>query len=61
MTQSELDVEVSVITGESLDTISSRGFVPLTYGPIEREPQVVDWDELESEPTGFLGELVEVY
>jgi hypothetical protein len=60
MTQSELDVEVSVVTGETLDTISDRGFVPLTYGPVEREPLVVDWDELESEPTGFLDELVEL-
>ena len=51
MTQSELNREVASVTGESVQTISSLGFVPLTHIPFEqdREPLVVDWDDLESE------------
>lgn len=49
MTQAELDRQIAEATGESLRTISQRGFVPLR--PIayerEREPLVVDWDELD--------------
>jgi hypothetical protein len=50
MTQSELNREVARATGESLGTISSLGFVPLTRKPYERdrEPLVVDWDEVDS-------------
>ena len=49
MTQSELNREVASVTGESVKTISSLGFVPLTHIPYERdrEPLVVDWDDLE--------------
>ena len=51
MTQSALNREVARATGESIQTISSLGFVPLTHVPFERdrEPLVVDWDEVESE------------
>jgi hypothetical protein len=51
MTQSELNREVASVTGESVQTISNLGFVPLTHIPFERdrEPLVVDWDELESQ------------
>lgn len=50
MTQAELNREVARATGESIRTIGSRGFVPLTAQPYERdrEPLVVDWDELEA-------------
>ena len=50
MTQSELNREVASVTGESEQTISSLGFVPLTHIPFERdrEPLVVDWDDLDS-------------
>jgi hypothetical protein len=48
MTQSELDRAVAAATGESVDTISRRGFVLLTPNPIESEPLVVDWDELDA-------------
>ena len=50
MTQSELNREVASVTGESVQTISSLGFVPLTHIPYERdrEPLVVDWDDLDS-------------
>lgn len=53
MTQAELDREVSNATGESIATISGMGFVPLTHRPFEhdREPLVVDWDELDTERT----------
>jgi hypothetical protein len=50
MTQAELNQEVARATGESVGTISSLGFVPLTHKPYERdrEPLVVDWDEVDS-------------
>ena len=49
MTQAELDREVARATGESMRTISSLGFVPLTVRPMERdrEPLTVDWDEVD--------------
>jgi len=50
MTQSELNREVAQATGESVSTIRQLGFVPLTHGPYEREPLVVDWDEREDDP-----------
>ena len=48
MTQSEMNREVASATGESVSTIEQMGFVPLTPIPYERdrEPLVVDWDEL---------------
>jgi hypothetical protein len=46
MTQAELDRAVADATGESLETVRLRGFVMLTPSPVEREPLVVDWDEL---------------
>ena len=51
MTQAELDRAIAHATGESLKTIGDFGFVPLTPIPYERdrEPLVVDWDELEAE------------
>ena len=60
MTQAELNREVSAVTGESVSTIAGRGFVPLTVGPVEREPQVVDWDGADFESAGYLDELIEV-
>ncbi len=51
MTQAELDRAVAAKTGESVDTISQRGFVLLTPSPIEREPDweplTMDWDEVD--------------
>ena len=50
MTQKELNRQVAKATGETVDTVSRRGFIPLTYALCEedREPLVVDWDELEA-------------
>ncbi|MBN2579368.1 MAG: hypothetical protein JXB10_10285 [Pirellulales bacterium] len=50
MTQAQLNRAVSRATGESLSTITCRGFVPLTVGPMEseRRPLVVDWDRLDA-------------
>jgi len=48
MTQNELNRAVARATGESVRTIAQMGFVPLTVSPVEREPMVVDWDELEA-------------
>ena len=49
VTQAELNRQVASVTGESVKTISGLGFVPLLPIPFERdrEPLVVDWDELE--------------
>ncbi len=60
MTQSELNRAIARVTGESLSTIAHMGFVPLTSVPLEREPLVVDWDELDSQrvatcPNGHAG------
>jgi hypothetical protein len=50
MTRSEFQREVARCTGEDFATINRRGFVPLTFGPIEldyeddRPPQTIDWD-----------------
>ena len=46
MTQNDLNRAVARATGETVGTIAEMGFVPLTAIPIEREPLVVDWDEL---------------
>lgn len=50
MTQAQLNREVAAATGESVKTIADLGFVPLMPIPQERdrEPLVVDWDELDS-------------
>ena len=47
MTQAELNRQVARATGESVDTIDHMGFVMLTSGPIEREPQTIDWDQMD--------------
>ena len=47
MTQADLNREIAQATGETVATIDHLGFVPLTCGPIEREPLTVDWDELD--------------
>ena len=49
MTQAELNRAVARATGETVSTIAAMGFVPLTHIPIEREPLVVDWDELDAQ------------
>jgi hypothetical protein len=54
MTQRELNRAVAHATGESLSTISNLGFVPLTIGPVERDPLVMDWDELDEDRHGPL-------
>ena len=48
MHQNELNRAVARATGESVRTIAKMGFVPLTVSPVEREPMVVDWDDLEA-------------
>ncbi len=47
MTQAELNRAVAAATGESVKTIANMGFVPLTSTPVEREPLVVNWDDLD--------------
>ena len=54
MTQTELNRAVASATGETVSTIASMGFVPLTPFPVEREPLTVDWDELDAERGSFL-------
>ena len=49
MTQADLNRAVAAATGETVRTIAEMGFVPLTAAPIEREPLVVNWDELDAD------------
>ena len=49
MTQADLNREVAQATGETVSTIDSLGFVPLTYSPVEMEPLTVDWDALDEQ------------
>ena len=53
MTQSQIDAAVAAATGESRRTIADLGFVLLTNGPVEVEPDRpplwIDWDELTPE------------
>ena len=49
MKERDLYREVARSTGESMRTIAALGFVPLTGQPFEREPQTVNWDELDAE------------
>ena len=49
MNQRSLNREVAQATGETISTIAAIGFVELTGQPFEREPQTVDWDELDAE------------
>ena len=49
MHQRELNREVSQKTDEAVSTIAAFGFVELTGQPYEREPQTVDWDDLDAE------------
>jgi hypothetical protein len=49
MTQSQLNRAVAHATGESLRTIHTLGFVPLIGICFEREPLVVDWDEIDAQ------------
>lgn len=49
MTQAQLDRDVARATGEDVQEITRRGFSPLTFGPLELEPEdlIVNWDELQ--------------
>ena len=56
MTQQQLDRAVAAATGESLATIRRHGFslvTPLSVfdpdAPEMAQPQIVDWDRVESE------------
>jgi len=49
MTQSDLNRAVARVTGESSRTIARIGFSKLTVGPVEREPNVVDWDQMDTQ------------
>jgi hypothetical protein len=54
MNPRELNRAVARATGESVSTIASLGFVPLTVGPVEREPLLIDWDQLDEDRYGPL-------
>ena len=51
MTQRELNRAVARATGETVNEISHRGFIPLTTVPQERDPEdlIVDWDQIDLE------------
>lgn len=48
MTQHSLIRAVAEITGESAATIAHLGFCTLTRGPVEREPRIVDWEDMDA-------------
>ena len=57
MRQRELNRAVARATGETMNTVTSRGFSVMPLPAVmldEREPLVVDWDDLEAERTGML-------
>ena len=49
MGQQSLNELVADATGEEVKLIDAIGFVPLTAIPVEREPQIVDWDARDAE------------
>ena len=57
MHQNELNRAVARATGESVRTVARMGFIPLTPMPIDRDPLVVDWDELEAQRVGVPGRV----
>ena len=54
MTQNDLNRAVAAATGETVKTIADLGFVPLSGIPIEREPLVVDWDQVQQQRVSVL-------
>ena len=56
MTQNEPNRAVAQASGESVRIIAQMGFSPPTPVVIDREPLVVDWDELEAQRVGVLPE-----
>jgi hypothetical protein len=49
MTQNQLNRAVARATGESVRTIHARGFGFMTDDFEEREPLVVNWEELDAQ------------
>ena len=49
MTQTDLNRAVARATGESVSAIAEMGFITLTPIPVEREPMVVDWAQLDQQ------------
>jgi hypothetical protein len=54
MKQSELNLAVASATGESVNTIASRGFTLMMPSPSTeleeiRDPLVVDWDDVDAQ------------
>ncbi|TWT59709.1 hypothetical protein [Rubinisphaera italica] len=47
MRQRDLDRAVARATGESVNTIHSRGFIPLYPDVIDDDIPILDWDELD--------------
>lgn len=54
MTQRDLNRAVASATGESIRAIAERGFCLLTAGPVERDREPLDWDELDDGRIGVL-------
>ena len=49
MNQRELNRAVARATGESVATIRRMGFSPWWPIPLDRQPQVVDWDDRDAD------------
>jgi hypothetical protein len=54
MTQRDLNRAVATATGESVRSIAHQGFSLLTAGPVEREREPLDWDNLDDGRIGVL-------
>ncbi len=63
MNQHDLNRAVAQATGEPVNEIAHRGFVPLTFSPFENEAddealdRYLDWDELEAQRSADLPSL----
>ena len=54
MTQRDLNWAVASATGESVRSIAHQGFSLITAGPVEREREPLDWDDLDDGRIGVL-------
>jgi len=54
MTQAELNRAVAGATGESVETITRRGFSFVEVPPRERDPLAYDWDEQDARQLGAI-------
>ena len=54
MTQPDLNRAVAAATGETVETISHHGFAFVEAPPVNRDPQVYDWDDEDARLLGAM-------